>query len=50
MFSGVDHQFLRFWPISSGKKIGVFLKNQCYDKMLFFKKNQQAVSEKTPNF
>jgi hypothetical protein len=29
-----DHKFLRFSPIF-GEKIGVFLKNQCYDKNLF---------------
>jgi hypothetical protein len=28
---GYDHNFLRFLPIF-GKEIGVFLKNQCYDK------------------
>jgi hypothetical protein len=26
-----DHNFLRFLPIC-GEKIGVFLKNQCYDQ------------------
>jgi hypothetical protein len=28
-----DHNFLRFLPIF-GEKIGVFLKNQCYDQNL----------------
>jgi hypothetical protein len=28
-----DHNFLRFLPIF-GEKIGVFLKNQCYDPIL----------------
>jgi hypothetical protein len=32
--SGVDgHNFLQFLPIF-GEKIGVFLKNQCYDQCL----------------
>jgi lysyl-tRNA synthetase class I len=29
-----DHKFLRFLPIF-GEKIGVFLKNQCYDQNIF---------------
>jgi hypothetical protein len=30
-----DHNFLRFLPIF-GKKIGVFLRNQCYDQKLAY--------------
>jgi hypothetical protein len=42
-----DHNFLRFLPIF-GEKIGVFLKNQCYNH--FFKKIGLVLSQKRQFF
>jgi hypothetical protein len=42
-----DHNFLRFFPIL-GEKIGVFLKNQCYDQ--FFPKLSFVLSQKCEFF
>jgi hypothetical protein len=42
-----DHNFLRFSPIF-GEKIGVFLKNQCYDQ--FFSQTSSSLSKKRQYF
>jgi hypothetical protein len=42
-----DHNFLQFLPIFGGK-IGVFLKNQCYDQV--FSKSSSSLRKKSPFF
>jgi hypothetical protein len=42
-----DHNFLRFLPIF-GEKIGVFLKNQCYD--LIFRNCKSSLGKKRQYF